>query len=480
MPLVVVLIYWGKDGDGWGTIPVFVLPAALSYALGAGLRRRFVDEPLDGTSSMLLCGLAWIVASVFGALPFVLGIDASFLDGYFETVSGFTTTGITVFSGLDALPKSVLFWRAFTQWLGGTGILSFFLVVTFRGGGAHHLFGAESHKISAGRPAPGLLSTLKILWAIYTLFTVLCALFLCLAGMSLFDSICHAFTALSTGGFSPHDASIEYYRLNGYANYRLMDYTLTFFMMLGGMNFLVHYRVLTKDVKALWDNIEVRTWWMLLAGFTLLIMLDHSIKAGTLAGAEGGPRSFASALEETFRLTVFQVVSILTTTGFGTRDIGSAFFPALSKQLFLAMMVIGGCVGSTGGGIKVLRVAILHRLLCRELFKLRVSPKASSVLVIDGKIVPDEEAHRVAALFFAWIALLLIGGGVTALLSTHSGWQSFSGMCSALGNIGPCYLSVPDMIAIHPAVKLTYILGMLAGRLEILPVLLLFSRRAWR
>jgi trk system potassium uptake protein TrkH len=152
----------------------------------------------------------------------------------------------------------------------------------------------------------------------------------------------------------------------------------------------------------------------------------------------------------------------------------------LAKQLFLAMMVIGGCVGSTGGGIKVLRSVILGRLMLRELFRLRTSARASSVLVIDGQRVSDDESHRAAALFFMWIVLLAVGGGITALLSNLGALESLSGMFSALGNIGPCYISVDDMIQMNPAVKITYIFGMLAGRLEILPVLLLFSRKAWR
>ena len=269
--------------------------------------------------------------------------------------------------------------------------------------------------------------------------------------------------------------------LAGHPNYKLIEYTLTFIMMLGGINFLVHYRVLTKDFKALWDNIEIRYWWRLIAGFVIIIMIDHLRKEGIIGVLFTRPTDLSMGeIERSFRYTIFQVMSILTTTGFGTKDIGSDFFPALSKQLFLVMMVIGGCVGSTGGGIKVLRVAILNRLMVTELFKLRVSEKASTDLVIDKRIVPSSESHRVGALFFTWMVLLLIGGGITALFSSHSAWESFSGMFSALGNIGPCYISVNDMINIHPVVKLTYIFGMLAGRLEILPVLLLFFRKSWR
>lgn len=480
-PLIMVFIYWGERGDGWLTVVAFVIPSFAAFASGIMMRKVFkTSEPLDTTGSMLMCGLSWLFVSAFGALPFVIALKSGYLNAYFEAMSGFTTTGITVYSGLDYMPKSILFWRSLTQWLGGIGILSFFLMITFRGGGAHHIFGAESHKISSSRPVPGLFNTVKILWGIYGLFTLLSIALLTLEGMSLFDSLCHSLTALSTGGFSTHDASIEYYRLTGNYNYRLIEYSLTFIMMLGGINFLIHYRVLTGNFKALWDNIEIRYWWRLIAGFLMIIMIDHLRKTGIFGDIFRNATTIdIGEFERSFRYTIFQVMSVITTTGFGTKDIGSDFFPALSKQLFLIMMVIGGCVGSTGGGFKVLRIAILNRLMFIELFKLRVSGKASTELVIDKRIVKHEESHRVGALFFTWITFLVIGGGITALFTNHSAWASFSGMFSALGNIGPCYISVQDMINIHPVVKLTYIFGMLAGRLEILPVLLLFSRKAW-
>jgi trk system potassium uptake protein TrkH len=430
---------------------------------------------------MLICALGWLFASAVGALPFAIALRANCLDSYFEAMSGFTTTGITVFSGLDEMPRSILFWRALTQWLGGVGILSFFLLIISEGGGAHHMFGAESHKISSGRPAPGLFNTLRILWAIYVLLTALAVLVLVLEKMPIFDAVCHALTALSTGGFSPYDSSIAFYRETNHVNYRLIEYTLVLFMMLGGINFLVHYRVLTRDFKALWDNIEIRYWWRLIVVFVAVIFAERLYKSGTIGALfERDTAVHLGDVEQVLRDSMFQVMSILTTTGFATRDIGSDFFGAASKQLFLAMMVIGGCVGSTSGGFKVLRVAILNRLMVRELFKLRISDKASADLVIDKRTVSRDEIHRVAALFFAWMALVLIGGVVTALFSNQNAMQSVSGMFSAMGNIGPCYISGADMMSIHPVVKITYILGMLAGRLEILPVLLLFSRKAWQ
>ena len=479
-PLIVVLSHWGRHDDGWLTLGAFVVAAGVSFAAGLLLRRLCRSEELDATGSMLFCALGWLFASALGALPFVIGMGSGYLNAYFEAMSGFTTTGITVYSGLDAMPRSILFWRALTEWLGGVGILSFFLIVTFRGSGAHHIFGAESHKMSSSRPVPGLAHTLKVVWGIYTLLTVAGAVILVVEKMPLFDAVCHALTALSTGGFSPHDSSIDFYRTAGHSNYRLIEYTITLLMIIGGINFLVHYRVLTGHVKALWDNMEIRYWWRLIAAFTVIVTVERLRTAGVLGALVRGEGIDGGQIERAFRYGIFQVVSILTSTGFATRDIGSDFFGAVSRQLFLVMMVIGGCVGSTSGGFKVLRVAILNRLVIRELFKLRVSGRASAELIIDGKRVPDEEIHRVGALFFAWIGLLVAGGAITAAFSGQGAVESFSGMCSAIGNIGPCYISGRDMIEMHAFVKLTYIFGMLAGRLEILPVLLLFSRRAWR
>ena len=478
-PVFFVFFYWGQKGDGANSLAAFVIPALLSFLIGLVLRRVFKRSALDVTGSMIMCVLAWLFVSALGALPFVIAIDSSYLNAYFEAMSGFTTAGITVFSGLDTMPASILFWRSLMQWLGGLGILSFFLMIVFSGGGVHHIFGAESHKISSGRPVPGLFNTLKILWGIYLLLTVLAVAILSIEKMPVFDAVCHSLTTLATGGFSPHDTSIAFYRLSGHPNYKLIEYTLVFLMMLGGINFLVHYRVLTGDFRALWDNIEIRYWWRLLAGFTIVIVLERLYRTGALGDlfrGELGP----GELEEIFRNTIFQVMAVLTTTGFSTRGIGSDFFGFAAKQLFLVMMVIGGCAGSTSGGFKVLRVAVLNRLVLRELFKLRVSSKASSSLIIDKKPVPNDEVHRIAALFFAWIVLLIIGGCITALFTKHGAWESLSGMFSALGNIGPCYISAQDMTVLHPVVKITYIFGMLAGRLEILPVLLLFSPRAWR
>jgi trk system potassium uptake protein TrkH len=456
-------------------VKAFVYPAALSCVIGAVLKKVFSGGNPNIFQAMLVCGLGWVSFSALGAFPFVIGVKAAYLDSFFEAMSGFTTTGITLFTGLDMMPRTIVFWRSFTQWLGGIGILTFFLVVTYRGRSVHHLFGAESHKIRVCRPVPGLINTVKILLTIYAGFTCGVAAALCAAGMSLFDSVCHSFTALSTGGFSPHDASIGYYQLVGYPHAQAIEYILIVGMIAGGTNFLIHYRVLKGNIKALWDNTEMKYWWVLIGGFVLIIFVERTLRVAPLVSN----LETLAQVEETFRAVLFQVVALLTTTGFSTQDIASPFFGEGARQLFLVMMVIGGCVGSTGGGFKVMRIAVLEKLIRREVYRLRTPRQTVSTVLIDGKPVSMDEIQRVSGLFFMWIILLIVGGVITASLSQLGGYESFSGMFSAVGNIGPSFISVEEMISFNPVIKLVYIFGMLAGRLEILPVLLLFSPGAW-
>ena len=460
---------WVRAGCEEVSPMCFFLPAALSWALGF-LMKKFSTRGgrLDLRASMLICALGWISVSAVGALPLWMGLDVSYLDAYFEAVSGFTTTGITMLTGLDDMPRSMLFWRALVQWVGGLGILSFFLAVAFSGRTAHTLFSAETHKIFSERPAPGMFHTLRILWGIYVLFTGLIVGLLVLEGMSVFDAVAHSFTCLSTGGYSPYDASIAHYQNAGYAHYVAIEYTLTFGMILGGMNFFIHFRVLTGGIRALWDNLEMQLFWAIIVGSVALIMVSRFANFGVGDIADG------------IRYTVFQVVSILTTTGFGTKAIGADYFPPLAQQIFLLLMVIGGCVGSTGGGIKVLRVGILLKMMKRQIHRVVHGRRATNLVLVDGDPIDAEEIRRVAALFFAWMGLLVLGSGITALLSQHDPFSAASGMFSALGNIGPCYISVEGVTELHPIIKITYIVGMLAGRLEILPILLLFTPSAWK
>jgi trk system potassium uptake protein TrkH len=467
LPAAIQEIY-SRLGYEEASVFSYLIPSAVACGIGGILRFTVRKSRLSRRGGMMVCALGWILISAVGAIPFMLVLDVGYLDAYFETVSGFTTTGITMLTGLDGMPRSIIFWRALIQWLGGLGILTFFLAVVGAGEGSHRLFSAESHKIFSRRPAPGLSHTLRILWFIYGGLTAIVAVMLIAAGTSPFDAVAHAFTCLSTGGYSPYDASIGHYAEAGYRHYVLIEYILIFGMVLGGTNFFIHFRLLTGDVKSLWDNTEVRLWWGILGAATFLVVLNHWLEYEV------------EAFEPLLRTSLFQVVAIGTTTGYATESIGAPYFPALAKQIFLILMVIGGCVGSTGGGIKVLRVGVLFKMVARQIKSLLWGMRSVNPLVVDGEQIDVEEIRRIAALFFAWVVLLAIGAGVTALFSNLGPMESASGMFSALGNIGPCYISVEGMTQLHPVVKITYITGMLAGRLEILPILLIFSRKAWR
>jgi len=467
--LVPLPVLWMDAAAGRGEVSAwcFLGPAVLCWLSGVLLKRGGISPILDDRGGFLVCSLAWLLVSAFGAMPLWLGVPMPYLDAYFEAVSGFTTTGITMLVGLDHLPRSLLFWRAVMQWIGGLGILALFLALAHGAVGGHRLFGAESHKIASGRPTPSLARTLRALWLIYGGLTLLVAVLLRLSGMSVFDAVAHAFTALSTGGYSPYDASIVHYREAGYAHYRTIEWVLIFGMTAGGTNFLVHYRVVTGRVRALWDSFEVRLWWSIIAGSVALILLNRFTAFGSVPDRDA------------VRDAVFQVTAIVTTTGFGTRDIGAAYYPALARQLFLVLMIVGGCVGSTGGGIKVLRIGILWKMMTRQVCRVVLGRRAVVPVVVDGHSVEVEELRRIGALFFAWCFLLVLGSGVTALFTQLGPLEAASGMFSALGNIGPCYIPVAQNAALHPAVKIVWIVGMLAGRLEIIPVLMLFRRRAW-
>jgi len=450
----------------------FAVPIVLSLVLGAACRwlvqHKRVPGKVGTPEAMLICTFGWVAVSAVGAMPFSHALGISYLDAYFEAMSGFTTTGITMLTGLDGMPRSLLFWRSMTQWIGGLGILTFFLFVVYQGGLSHRLFGAESHKVAGQRIAPGVWHTLKVLWLIYVLYTAIIAAAYYLCGMSIYDAVSQALTCLSTGGYSPHDASIAYYERAGYARYVAIEYVTILGMWTGGTNFLIHYRLLRGEVRALWDNDEMRAWWLVLGGALVLVLGSRLL---SVAGSAPG---------ESFRHSLFQVTAIATTTGFATRDIGTDYFTPLARQVFLVLMLIGGCAGSTSGGFKVIRIVILWKLVVQQVRKHLRPISGIELVLVDGKKVEAAEVYRTAGLFFAWIVLLLFGALTTAALSSHGALESASGMFSALGNIGPCYIPPQAMMELKPFIKLVYIAGMLAGRLELIPVLLLLSRRSWQ
>jgi trk system potassium uptake protein TrkH len=465
----------------------FGAPALALVVVGVLAWRLTEAKPLDEVQAMLVCGLAWILASLVGAVPLVVLLEVGMLDASFEMVSGFTTTGITLFVGLDALPDSVLLWRAVSQWIGGVGILSLFVALTRSTALAHRLGGTEAHKIRAARPVPGPLRTLQLFVLIYFGFTAVVAFGLLACGVGAFDAITHAFTTMSTGGFSTHDASIAYYRDEALVGVhpRAIEWVVIAGMAAGGTSFVVHYRLARGDLRALVDGTEIRAWIGLLLGVLALLVFEQWRRRSGMFAADAltttyaaGP-SWPARIEAGVRTSLFTVLAVVTTTGYATVDIAGPFFDATAKTLFLGLMIIGGCVGSTSGGFKLTRVVLLLKLMTRELRRLILPHAAVTPVVVDRHLVDPAELARVVGLAVAWLCVLGLGTLLTTLLSNHDGWQAFSGVTSALNNIGPCYITIEDLAALHPAIKLTWMLAMLAGRLEVLPLIVLFSPRAW-
>jgi trk system potassium uptake protein len=450
----------------------FLYPAAGSIAIGAVLYRIRDRRSPTTAQAMVICALAWFLLSAVGSLPFRAVLGVSWTDALFESTCGFTTTGATVLRGLDFMPRSILLWRSLSQWIGGLGILTFFLAIASRVPGAHRLAGAEGNAIFSGRPVPGLLHTVKILWTLYAAFTAITAVLLILAGMDLFDGINHGMTIVSTGGFSTRDAGIGWYAMQGNGNGILIEYAAILGMLAGGTSFIVHYRAFRGEgIRAYKAGTEVLLWWLLIGSFTAVILLEQGLRLGFSA----------IRTEFMFRRVLFHVVSLSSSAGFTTENLGGGFFGPAAQQLFLLMMLVGGCSGSTSGGIRVFRFSVLWKVASEEYRRVFRSQRAVSGARFQGALLDRRETERIAGILFIWLLLILTGGVLTAVISPGTdGLEAFSGMFSAVGNTGPSLLTPETVRGMPGGVKIIYITGMFAGRLEILPLLVLFSRKAWR
>ncbi|MFO7627898.1 MAG: TrkH family potassium uptake protein [Candidatus Fermentibacteraceae bacterium] len=450
------------------TVPSFVISGVGTIAAGFVLWRIFGGQPITNARAMLVCSIGWMTAALVSALPYHFGMGCSYLDALFESTAGFTTTGFTVLRGFDGIPRSMIFWRCFTQWLGGLGILTFFLAVSSQAPGAHMLLGAESHKISSSRPVPGMANTLRVFWVIYGGITLLSVTVFLLGGMDVFDAVNHGLTTASTGGFSTKEEGIAWFTQARGMNPWVIQYGLVVCMVLGGTNFLVLFKVLSGSVRSLWNTLEVKLWWSLLSGFTVIVLWEKLV------------RGVHPTFEEALRSSLFTVVSLMTSTGFVITELSSPLFGPVARHCFMLMLIVGGCVGSTSGGLKVLRVGILLKSAGQEVRRLFNPLRAVSGVRVDGKLVPRAEVHRVSAVFFLWMLLLGIGSMVSTWFTGLEGAQSASIMASTIGNMGPGFIRMGEMASFPAQAKLVYILGMMAGRLEILPLLMLFRRKAWR
>ncbi len=440
------------------------LLASIALTLIAGfLMRLFKPEGKFGRrEGFVIVGIGWVLIVAFGALPlFLSGAVPSYTDAYFEIMSGFTTTGATVIGDVESLGRGIIFWRSLTVWIGGMGIIVLSLAVfAFFGGGAS-LFHAEVPSLVPEKIMPRLKHTATALWGIYSVFSLIQVIVLKLAGLSFFDSLVHTFSAMGTGGFSSRNISIEAYHSLP------IEMILTVFMTLAGLNFSLYYRAIQKrSLKAIYTDPETKGYLMVLTVATLLV-------AGSLVF--GMKLSVLGAL----RYAVFQVVSICTTTGFSSNDF--AVWPPFAQALLFLLMFIGGCAGSTAGALKVARVMLLFKYMKKQILKV-----ARPRLMIQAKLgeahIQDSVVHEILAYFFMYVLLFVFGG----MVLTSTGVDlvtAFSASAATLGNIGPGLANVGPLSNfgfLHPVAKWTLSFLMLAGRLEILTVLVMFSRSFWK
>lgn len=409
-----------------------------------------------------IVAFGWINATFFGALPYLFaGTFDSLVDACFETASGFTTTGSTVMIDIEKNAYGILFWRALTQWLGGMGIILLSLaVLPFLGVGGMQLYKAEVPGPTADKLRPKISQTARILWQVYVLISAAQVLTLLLGGMNLFDSICHTFTTMATGGFSTKNISVEHYRSP------FIEYAITFFMFVAGANFSLHYQFLKGNFRALGQDPEFRFYFGVVLVATLFITFN------LLPGLSGD-------ILKSFRLALFQVVSIQTTTGYSSMDFEK--WPAFSQYLLLALMFIGGCAGSTGGAIKCVRIYVLIKQGARELYRL-VHPHAVAPVKLGRKVVTQETLNGVMSLFFLYIGIFLGCSLALSLLGADI-LTSVSAVATTLGNVGPGLGEVgpAEHFAYLPAAS-KWILSacMLFGRLEIYTLLILLFPEFWR
>ena len=456
-PFIVSLIYGGGDAKSFIiTMIIMLLVGALMNSIKPKSNVFYAKE------GFLTVALCWIVISLFGALPFYLsGSTSSFIDAIFETVSGFTTTGASILTEVESLPKGILFWRSFTHWIGGMGILIFTLaLMPSVGGNTIHLLKAESPGPSPGKLVPRIKQTAKIMYLIYFFMTVVQIILLKLAGLDLYNAMVNAFGTAGTGGFSNMNTSIAAYS-NVY-----VEVIITVFMLLFGVNFVLYFQLITGNIKQAFKNEEVKYYFIIV--FISIIIIAFNIK-----GANG------MSLLESFRQSSFQVASVVTTTGYST--VNFDLWPTLSKVILTLLMLMGCCAGSTGGGIKTVRIVLLFKAIKREINKI-IHPRMVNLVKLDGKVIEDESISSVAIFTFLYIIIIL---GAVFLVS-FDGMDmetTFSSVLATISNIGPGFGVVGPMgnfSSFSPMSKLVFSFCMLAGRLEIYPMLIIFKFTKWK
>jgi len=449
--------------DG-GYLPImFALVGGI--AAGGGIVLYFRPEPreLSNREGTLIVVLAWVAAVLAGTLPFWFSpYFDGFTDAFFESMSGFTTTGATILSDIEGLPKSLLFWRSMTHWLGGMGIIVLGVaILPLIGAGGTVLYKAESSGAKSEKLKPRIAETASTLWKVYFSFTLLEYLALRLAGMTSFDAVCHAFSTMATGGFSTRALSIESF------SSPLIEYIIIFFMLVSGLNFALHYRFLVKrEFKVFTRDSES------VAYFGIILVATAAITLTILYHTD-------FPFEQAFRMSAFQVVSVMTCTGFTSADFEQ--WVPFAQLLLLILMFIGGCAGSTAGGIKVSRIVLLRRVIVREFQRL---PRPRGVFSVwsGGKAIPESTISSLLNLVYLFfivnfcVSLILIASGSDIITAISATTTCMSNVGPGLGDVG----ATDNYGQFSALAKWTLSGAMLIGRLELYTALVIFSRSFWK
>jgi len=457
-----VISFYTEGGD----LPAFL--ASIFATSGAGFIFALLFEKgeekisLTRKEGFLIVTLAWVSAAAFGGLPFLIhGAAPTFTDSFFETMSGFTTTGASVLSGLNHLPRGLLFWRAFTQWLGGMGIIVLAIaILPVLGVGGMQLYKAELPSPVKDKISPRVVDTAKLLWGVYVLISLTQFFLLMIGGMSAFDAACHTFATMATGGFGNYDASIDHFQS------LYIEGVIIFFMAVAGMNFALHYRLFTGDFKSFFGDGELHFYLLILFIATIVVTIDL-------------PLNLFYTLEQALRDSLFQVVSIMTTTGFVTDNFDK--WPLSSKIILLLLMFIGGCAGSTGGAIKCLRILLIIKHSYLEFYRL-IHPHAVVAVKLGKHIVPADIMASIRSFFFLYISTAVIATLCLAFMGLDL-ISAFSAVATTLGNVGPglgLVNPLSNFFEVPQVGKWLLSFCMLLGRLEIFTVLVLFIPDFWK
>ena len=460
LPALFISLYHSETGAVRGFLYTLALMIVLEGILF--LLCRKASGGFYAKEGLVCVGLSWIILSLLGCLPFYISREIpSYIDAFFEIVSGFTTTGASILSNVEALSKGLLYWRSFSHWLGGMGVLVFLLAIgsgSKEKGFTMHLLRAESPGPDVGKLVPRMRKTAGILYILYIGLTVLNIIFLLVGKMPLFEAVCTALGTAGTGGFGVKNDSLA-----SYSPY--IQNVTTVFMALFGINFSCYYLLILGQWKSVFKDEELRMYVLIILGCVLLIVLDL--------------RGYYATLSETIRHAAFQVSSIITTTGFATTDFD--LWPSFSKTILLGLMIVGACAGSTGGGLKCSRLLLLLKSLRRNVRQV-LQPRKVMVVRTNGRTI-DETVLDNANAYLAAYAVIVVLSFILISLDGFSIGTNFTAVLACFNNIGP------GMEAVGPTCnfagystfsKLILIFDMLAGRLEIFPILVLFTRTTWK